>query len=134
MFWCYFGGKVEPHLKHYDVHELPIQKVAGLLRDVWSHYPSTSLEMLLCDVLSLKICHIFLGHRWLWDHNAQYDARAYTYSIIKGNTKYTGTCALTCQIWSSQRIRWWFCVFTLVLMFLTGHSQVLFRSGQYKVV
>ena len=48
----------------------------------------------MCDVLPLKVCHIILGRTWLWDRHAQHDAHANTYSIVKGNTKFTLTCAL----------------------------------------
>lgn len=48
----------------------------------------------MCDILSLKICYITLGHTRLWDHHAERDVSANTYLIIKGNTKLTITCAI----------------------------------------
>lgn len=82
------GVKVKPQLKPYDVAWITNTKAAGYQRCLVSFFVCKFRDTVICDF------YLILRHTSLWDPHVQDDASANTYWIIKGNTKYTLTCAI----------------------------------------
>lgn len=45
--------------------------------------------MVLCDVMPMDVCHIFVGIRWQFDRKFVHDGRRYTYTLEKDGKKHT---------------------------------------------
>ena len=43
---------------------------------------------MLCDVIPMDICHIFLGRAWQFDRHAVHNGHANTYTLTKDGVKH----------------------------------------------
>ena len=49
----------------------------------------TYKDVILCDVMSMDVCHILLGRLWQFDWKAIHDGRRNTYTLEKDGNKKT---------------------------------------------
>ena len=49
----------------------------------------TYKDVILCDVMSMDVCHILLGRPWQFDWKAIHDSRRNTYTMEKDGNKHT---------------------------------------------
>ena len=45
--------------------------------------------MVLCDIMSMGVCHILLGRSWQYDRKVVHDGRKNTYSLEKDGRRHT---------------------------------------------
>ncbi|PKI65306.1 hypothetical protein CRG98_014270 [Punica granatum] len=81
--------KVEPHPDPYklswlkkckDVH---VNKRCLVQFSIGTHYK----DEIMCDVVPMDACHLFLGRPWLYDRMVIYDGFKNTYSFVKEGVK-----------------------------------------------
>lgn len=87
------GLKVEPHPEPYDLAWIDNTKLRVRERCLVTFSIGKFKDKVMCDVLPVKLCNIILGRPWLSDRDAHHAARPNTYSVVKGGTIYTLTCA-----------------------------------------
>lgn len=46
-------------------------------------------DNILCDIIPIDVCHMFLSRSWQYDRNAKYDSRKNTYAIEKDGVPHT---------------------------------------------
>ena len=49
----------------------------------------TYKDVILCDVMPMDMCHVFLGRPWKFDRKAIHDGKRNTYTIEKDGKKHT---------------------------------------------
>ena len=49
----------------------------------------TYKDEILCDIIPMDVCHIFLGRPWQYDKKVFHDGRKNTYSLEKDGKRHT---------------------------------------------
>lgn len=73
------GLKIESHPSPYKVAWINNTNLLVQDRCLVTYSLGGFTDQMMCDVLSLKVCHILLGHPWLYDKKAQHCGFKNTY-------------------------------------------------------